>query len=283
MPLESARSTEALRTAGLDKSGGPDVPPGGEAGHRDHRLQAEERKLRPSAARAQSSSPASAMTRRQHPPPACDVPSLRYPAVLLALFGLYWLALAFRPSFRQDWLLENVLVFALLPLLAFTARRFRFSDASYTLVFVFLCLHEVGAHYTYAEVPYDDAWRALTGQSLDAWFGFRRNHYDRLIHFLSGALLVPVAGELLRRQVGARGVWAAALPVLFILAQSALFELIEWAAAVVFGGELGQAYLGTQGDEWDAQRDMALALFGALLVQGWHSVRIAIRGTAVPH
>ncbi|WP_257385446.1 DUF2238 domain-containing protein [Tahibacter caeni] len=217
------------------------------------------------------------MTQCEYPPHASAAPSLRYPTVLLVLFGLYWLVLAIKPWFRQDWLLENALVFALVPLLAATARRFRFSDASYTLLFVFLCLHEVGAHYTYAEVPYDDAWRALTGQSLDAWLGFQRNHYDRLIHFLSGALLLPVAGELLRRQAAARGVWAAVLPVLFILAQSALFELIEWAAAVVFGGDLGQAYLGTQGDEWDAQRDMALALLGALLAQGWLSVRATIR------
>jgi putative membrane protein len=188
--------------------------------------------------------------------------------MLLVLFGVFWLALAVEPRYRQDWLLENALVFALVPLLAFTVRKFRFSNTSYTLLFVFLCLHEIGAHYTYAEVPYDEAFRALTGQSLDAWFDFRRNHYDRLVHFLSGLLLLPVVAELLRARTVMRGVWAAVLPVAFILAQSALFELIEWAAAVVFGGDLGQAYLGTQGDEWDAQSDMALALLGALIAQG---------------
>ncbi|PWK89669.1 DUF2238 domain-containing protein [Fulvimonas soli] len=194
--------------------------------------------------------------------------SLAYPAALLALFALFWLALAIRPWYRQDWLLENVVVFAAVPLFAFTARRLRFSDLAYTLLFVFLCAHEVGAHFTYAQVPYDEAFRRLSGQSLDALLGLRRNHYDRLVHFLFGLLLLPLAAELFRAEAPPRSaLWRFLLPVLFIESLSAIFELIEWLAATVFGGDLGQAYLGTQGDVWDAQWDMLLALAGATLTQ----------------
>ena len=190
-----------------------------------------------------------------------------YPATLLALFIAFWLALAIKPLYRQDWLLENVVVFIALPLFVATARNLRFSNLAYTLLFVFLCGHEIGAHYTYSMVPYDDAFRALTGRSLNELLGFQRNHYDRLVHFLYGLLLLPLAAELFEAKAPARGVWVFLMPVLFIESHSAIFELIEWWAATVFGGDLGQAYLGTQGDVWDAQYDMALALLGAALAQ----------------
>jgi putative membrane protein len=190
-----------------------------------------------------------------------------YPVALLGVFLVVWLTLAIRPWYRQDWLLENVVVFAVLPLLTLTARRLRFSNGAYTLLFVFMCAHEIGAHYTYSMVPYEQWVRALTGGSIDASLGFQRNHYDRLVHFLFGLLLLPMAVELFDARAPARGVWKFLLPVLFIESLSAVFELIEWLAAMVFGGDLGQAYLGTQGDVWDAQRDMTLALVGATLAQ----------------
>jgi len=190
-----------------------------------------------------------------------------WPATLLVVFAVFWSVLALAPSYRQDWLLENVCVFIAVPVFIATIRRLLFSNTSYALLFVFLCLHEIGAHYTYAQVPYDDAVRALSGHSLNALLGFQRNHYDRLVHFLYGLLLLPLARELFAARAPPRGVWAFLLPVLFIESNSALFELIEWLAAIVFGGALGQAYLGTQGDIWDAQWDMVLALFGAVLTQ----------------
>ncbi|HEY6940807.1 DUF2238 domain-containing protein [Dokdonella sp.] len=193
--------------------------------------------------------------------------SWRYPLLLLVAFAFVWTVLAVAPWYRQDWLLENVCVFLAVPLFVATAHRLRFSNAAYTLLFVFLCLHEIGAHYTYSQVPYDAWIRAASGHSLDAGLGFRRNHYDRLVHFLFGFLLLPLAVELFRARAPARGVWMFLMPVLFVEALSGFFELVEWFAAVVFGGDLGQAYLGTQGDVWDAQSDMLLALVGALLMQ----------------
>jgi putative membrane protein len=198
----------------------------------------------------------------------------RYPAMLLALFVLIFAALGIAPSFRQDWLLENLLVFAALVVFVVTYPRFRFSNAAYTLLFVFLILHEVGAHYTYSLVPYDDWSARWLGVSLNEWLGLERNHYDRLIHFAYGALLFLPAMELLQRVAPSRGVWCYLLPMLFIWSHSLFYELVEFAAALVFGGELGTAYLGTQGDVWDAQQDMACAVFGTVLAVGLYRARV---------
>jgi len=191
----------------------------------------------------------------------------RYPQALLAIYAVVWLALAIDPLFRQDWLLENMLVFIALPLplLLLGHRRLRFSGTACTLLFVFFVLHAVGAHYTYSEVPYDRWGEALLGRSISDVFGFERNHYDRLVHFMYGLLITPAAIELLDARAPQRGLWRWLLPVLFMASHSKLYEVIEWAAAETFGGELGQAYLGTQGDVWDAQKDSALALLGAVL------------------
>jgi putative membrane protein len=187
------------------------------------------------------------------------------PALLLAVFCILFVALGIAPLYRQDWLLENLLVLAAVPLLVVTRHRLRFSDLTYVCLFVFFSLHEVGAHYTYSLVPYDEWFHALTGRSLDTLLGFERNQYDRLLHFLYGLLVTPAAAELFARFARYPRVWAGLFPVLFISSHSVIYELIEWIAAVVFGGELGQAYLGTQGDIWDAQKDMAMALAGSAL------------------
>ena len=189
----------------------------------------------------------------------------RYPLTLLALFGLLWIALAIAPVFRQDWLLENALVFIAVPLFVLTARRLRFSNFTYTCLFVFFALHAIGAHYTYTLVPYDQWLQALTGGTLNDLLGFERNHYDRLIHFLYGLLVAPAAVEIFAHYGRYPRVWAALFPWLFMASHAVIYELIEWAAAIVFGGDLGQAYLGTQGDVWDGQRDMAFALAGSTI------------------
>ena len=107
--------------------------------------------------------------------------------------------------------------------------------------------------------------------------GWERNHFDRVVHFLYGALLANPVREIFFHLAGARGFWSYFLPLDLTMSTSALYELIEWAAAEVFGANLGAAYLGTQGDPWDAQKDMALALSGALLsmllLAAWNRLR----------
>ena len=188
----------------------------------------------------------------------------RYPLVLLALFCVIFVGLAIAPAYRQDWLLENLLVLVAVPSLVLTYRRLRFSNFAYTCLFVFFLLHEIGAHYTYSEVPWREWLATMTGGYSGAGAIAGRNHFDRLVHFSYGLLVMPAAWELLQSRAAPRGIWRYLLPVLFLVSHSVIYELIEWGAAIVFGGDLGAAYLGTQGDEWDAQKDMALAALGAV-------------------
>lgn len=201
------------------------------------------------------------MSATQHP----HHPHRRTLFVLSAIFAVLWIVLAIDPHDRADWALENVLVLAFGIGMAMSARHFVFSRISYSLIFVFMCLHAIGAHYTYSEVPYDAAWKALTGSTLNSQLGLERNHFDRLVHFSYGLLLAYPLRELFLRVSEVRGFWGYFLPLDFTLATSALFELFEWGAASFFGGDLGVAYLGSQGDVWDAQKDMALAGLGALV------------------
>ena len=189
----------------------------------------------------------------------------RYVSALLALLTVWWIALAIEPLDRQDWLLENALVVVAVALLAATYRSFPLSRISYTLIFLFLCLHTLGAHYTYAEVPYDRLWASFSGVTFNELVGWERNNFDRVVHFLYGLLLAYPIRELFLRIAGVRGFWGYFLPLDLTMSTSALFELIEWLVAEVFGGDLGVAYLGTQGDVWDAHKDMALASLGALI------------------
>lgn len=128
-----------------------------------------------------------------------------------------------------------------------------------------MCLHEIGAHYTYAKVPYDHFFIVSFGFSLNDFMGFERNHFDRLVHFLFGVLLAYPVREVYCRIADSKGFWAYFLPLELTMAASMSFELFEWGAAELFGGDLGIAYLGTQGDVWDAHKDMALASVGAFL------------------
>lgn len=189
------------------------------------------------------------------------------------LFLLIWGVLALHPLHRQDWVLENLLVLAAVPVARAAWRRRLFSTPAWTLLFLFMVLHQIGAHYTYSEVPYDRWWRWLTGDSFNALFGWQRNHFDRLAHFLYGVLLALPFRETVQGLFGARGFWSYLLPLDFVLSTSVFYELVEWLAASVLGGDAGMAYLGTQGDLWDAQKDMALAGFGALLTLGVVAIR----------
>ena len=203
----------------------------------------------------------------------------RYPRLLFVLLAALSIGLAIAPHDRADWLLENSLLFAGVGALVTTHRALPLSRVSYTLIFVFLCLHAVGAHYTYSLVPYEAWVEALTGRTLSSVTGWERNQFDRLVHFSYGLLLAYPAREVFLRVAAVRGFWGYYLPLDVVMATSMLYELIEWGAASAFGGNLGAAYLGTQGDLWDAQKDMSLATVGAILamlvtaVINWRSQR----------
>jgi len=176
--------------------------------------------------------------------------------VLLGLFAAWWVAMGIAPLHRDDWVLENVLTVLAVALLLYTYKSFPLSNVSYTCIFLFMVLHTLGSHYTYAKVPYDEWFPIFAGG---------RNHFDRLVHFLYGLLLAYPIREMFLRIGNVRGFWGYFLPLDLTMSTSMLYELIEWAAAEVLGGDLGAAYLGTQGDVWDAHKDMALASLGGLI------------------
>ena len=175
---------------------------------------------------------------------------------LAIVYGIWWALMAISPNDRKDWLLENVLVFAAVGLLVYTYKSFPLSRVSYTCIFIFLVFHTLGSHYTYAKVPYQEWLPFLAGG---------RNQFDRMVHFLYGLLLAYPIREMFLRIGNVRGFWGYFLPLDLTMSTSMLYELIEWGAAAAFGGDLGAAYLGTQGDVWDAHKDMALASLGALI------------------
>ncbi len=181
------------------------------------------------------------------------------------LFFVLWVTLAISPLDREAWLLENFPVLVAVIVFWCIRRKFVFSRLSYTLIFVFLCLHEIGSHYTYAKVPYDACFQAVLGKSLNELLGWERNNYDRIVHFLYGFMFAYPVREIFLRVANVRGFWGYFLPLDLTMSTSMLYELVEWAVAEVFGGDLGMAYLGVQGDLWDAHKDMALASLGALL------------------
>lgn len=178
-----------------------------------------------------------------------------------------WIITAIDPFNRRDWFLENLLVFFYGTLLVLTYRRFAFSSLSYLLFTVFMSLHLVGAHYTYAEVPF--------GFWLQDALGMTRNHYDRIVHFSFGLLIAYPFRELLLRAAGVVHSWSYLLAVCIVLAFSGFYEVIEGIVAMIVDPELGMAYLGTQGDVWDAQKDTFLAFCGSVIAMliTWLSCR----------
>jgi putative membrane protein len=194
--------------------------------------------------------------------------------VLWALYAALWIWAAIGPVDRQTWILENVLVL-LFGVLAFMLRhRFSLSPASVIGLWLFLALHAVGAHFTYSKVPYQT--------DLQAWLGLdaQRNHYDRVVHFGAGLLLTGMLRELLAQAFRPSALGARVFAIFGAMAFSVAYELIEWGAAAIFGGDTGANYLGTQGDVWDAQKDMALASLGACIAMLAGALYLRVRTRA---
>lgn len=176
---------------------------------------------------------------------------------LLVAYVVLWGLLAIGPRDRLVWFFENLLVFLGVPILLLTWPAFRFSMLSYACMFLFLVLHAIGAHYGYTQVPIP--WEGA---------GFARNHSDRIAHFAFGLLAAVPVEEILRRLGRIGPAWSEALAVASTFALAAAFEVVEWAAVLAGGDALGPrsgGYLGTQGDEFDAVKDMALGLAGAVI------------------
>jgi putative membrane protein len=186
-----------------------------------------------------------------------DVRENRWMQAFLIVFFSIWISTLVGTTDIGNWVLENTLVFLFLTFLIISYRYYQFSDLSYLLICVYLCLHVYGSKYTYADNPFG-YWLQDTLQTV-------RNPYDRIVHFSFGFLLAYPLREIFLNWLKFP-VWVSwALPIEITLSVSGLYELIEWGVADVFFPAQGDAYLGTQGDVWDAQKDMFLATLGAVL------------------
>jgi putative membrane protein len=182
----------------------------------------------------------------------------RYKLGLLITFVILWFAMFAFSIDTLDWFIENILVFIALPVLLLTHKKFQFSNLGYTCIFLFLVLHIWGAQYAYTKHP------------VGAWFKEQyhlwRNPYDRVVHFRFGFLLVTPLYELLTKKLKVKGRWQYILPCEIILSFACIFELIEWTVAALTTKETGETYVATQGDVWDAHKDIVLALLGAAII-----------------
>jgi putative membrane protein len=181
----------------------------------------------------------------------------RWVQLFILIFAAVWISTLVGTSDMSNWILENILVFAFLGFLIYSYKKYQFSDLSYLLICIYLCLHVYGSKYTYADNPF--------GYWLKDTFDLSRNHYDRIVHFSFGFLLAYPMREMFLSWLRFP-IWVAwLLPIEITLSISGFYELVEWAVADVFFPAQGDAYLGTQGDTWDAQKDIFLATSGAVL------------------
>ncbi len=173
------------------------------------------------------------------------------------VFISIWISTFLGTTDIKNWFLENTLTFIFLFFLISSFKKFQFSDVSYLLICIYLCLHVYGSKYTYAENPF--------GYWLKEQLHLQRNHYDRIVHFSFGFLLAYPMREMFLKWLKYPSWVAWLLPIEITLSVSAFYELIEWAVADVFFPAQGDAYLGTQGDIWDSQKDVFLAFSGAII------------------
>jgi len=182
---------------------------------------------------------------------------LDLPKFLFWIFIIFWAILAVNPLYRFDWFLENIVIFISAPLVIWSYYKFRLANSSYILIFIFAALHIAAAHYTYGDTP----WGSWLSQQL----ALERNHYDRIVHFLFGFLMTPVAFDILKNYLPYRRFVRNILIFSVIVSIGALYEVAEFAVGILVEPEAGLAFLGFQGDIWDTQKDIILQAMGSLL------------------
>ncbi len=189
--------------------------------------------------------------------------------VIVGICTAVWLLCAVSPWDFEAWLLEQFATVIALCVLAWCVHNhIQFATHAKISIAVLFIAHTIGTHFTYSDTPYDAFVRSVTGISINDLFGWTRNHYDRFVHLMYGVCLAMPTASLFQQRLGTSRFTSRFLAVHIIISTSAIYELVEWLAALIFGSELGMLYLGTQGDIWDAQMDIALAIIGQLAVYG---------------
>ncbi len=179
-----------------------------------------------------------------------------FPQILLGIYFIEFIIAGINPYSRSVWYAENIPILVLVIFFVFLfCIKIRFSNIAYLLMFVLPFLHTIGGHYTFELVPFD--W-------FNNLFGFTRNMFDRVGHFTVGFYAFPVAEYLISRKLVTKKIIAVTYAIFLIAFIAVFYEWIEWWYAVFFGGASGSAFLGSQGDIWDAQKDMLMDVLGAV-------------------
>ncbi|PID78361.1 MAG: hypothetical protein CSB21_00580 [Deltaproteobacteria bacterium] len=178
----------------------------------------------------------------------------KYPHILAVFFSVFFVILSINPVDRTVWAAEVIPVIGVFVALVFTFNKFRFSNTAYTLMAIWLFWHTIGGHYTFANVPFG---------FVSDLFGFERNHFDRVGHFAIGFYAFAMAEFLFKKKYASRN-FSMVSGLFFIMSVACAYEIIEWIYAVYDGGNAGLEFLGSQGDIWDAQKDMLADTLGAI-------------------
>jgi putative membrane protein len=191
--------------------------------------------------------------------------NIKYKSIVLSFFIVLFIVSCLSPVYPSEMFLQHSITIVMVILLAYVTSRNSLSDRSFTLIVVFMVFHLIGARWIYSYVPYDDWIRAIFGSSLNGMFGFNRNQYDRFVHLMFGLMIFPPIKEIYAKWFKAPLKLAGLLSFLTILGFSLIYEVFEWGLTLVLSPEDAEDYNGQQGDMWDAQKDMALAMAGALI------------------
>ena len=178
-----------------------------------------------------------------------------YPYVLAISFLVFFILFGISPVDRAVWIIEVIPIVCAYLLLLSTYDKFKFTNISYSLMLIWMVWHTIGGYYTFANVPFD---------FVTDLFNFQRNNFDRVGHIVVGFYAYPMA-EFLTRKKYTNVIVASFFGLFFIMSIAAGYEIVEWAYAVIDGGDTGLEFLGSQGDIWDAQKDMLADTVGALI------------------
>jgi putative membrane protein len=185
---------------------------------------------------------------------------------LLLLCLLVLTITCIHPIYPDEMYLQHSVTFLVVLLLVYVTVKNSISNKAFVLIVVFIIFHIIGSRWIYSYVPYDNWIKSLTGFSINSYFGFQRNEYDRLIHFMFGFMILIPLREIYSRWFNCTLKESVLLAFLTILSMSMLYEIFEWSISIFLSPEDAEAYNGQQGDYWDSQKDMALAVAGALLM-----------------
>ncbi len=187
---------------------------------------------------------------------------------LLLLYFLVLIVSCIQPLYPREMYLQHSVTLLVAIFLVYVTIKNSLSNSSFIFIVLFMIFHMIGARWIYSNTPYDQWINSLTGFSIDSFFGFQRNQYDRMIHFLFGFLIVIPLSEINIRWFSFPPKKALFVALLLILSMSSIYEIFEWVISIVLSPYDAEAYNGQQGDFWDSQKDMALAMAGALVMSG---------------